>query len=148
MFNIGTLILEKVGDSISRQKQMTENEVESLKIELNEKDKLLQEANRQNMALECRVKELEETIRLVNASMNLLQSENIQLESQEEENSKLLQESTIQKLVLEENFKGLGDSLTAVKIHFESLRLQNKQLQQERDRAVSEFEKTKSENNN
>lgn len=125
--------MEKVGDSICRQKQSTEHEVEYLKTELNEKDKLLQEANRHNLALENRVKELEENIASVNGSMDLLQSESIQPQSEGEANLKHLQETTIQKLVLEDHFKGLGDSLVPVKAHVESPLLENKQLQQERD---------------
>lgn len=110
-----------------------EHEVEYLKAELNEKDELLQEANRHNLALENRVKELEENIASVNGSMNLRQSENIQPQSEGEANLKHLQETTIQKLVLEEHFKGLGDSLAPIKAHVETLLLENKQLQQERD---------------
>lgn len=102
-----------------------EHEVESLKIELNEKDKLLQEANTRNPALQSRVKELEETIASVNGSMNLVQSENIQLRSEGEKNLTLLQEITIQKLVLEEYLKELGDSLTATVRRIEIERLHN-----------------------
>ncbi|KAJ3689821.1 hypothetical protein LUZ61_018985 [Rhynchospora tenuis] len=118
-----------------------EHEVESLKVELNEKEKLLQEANIQNLTLESRVRELEETITSVNCDINLLQSENIQLRSDGEQNLKLLQENTMQKLILEELFKGLGDSLATVKGNFEMLLLENKQLQLERERVIAEFEK-------
>ncbi|KAJ4773990.1 U-box domain-containing protein kinase family protein [Rhynchospora pubera] len=136
-----TSIVRKVEDSFSRQRQRMEHEVESLKVELNEKENLLQEANRQNLTLESRIREQEEIIASVNRSINLVQSENIQLRSDGEQNLKLLQETTIQKLVLEECFKGLGDSLAAVKGNFETLLLENKHLQQEKDRAIAEYEK-------
>ncbi|KAJ1693745.1 hypothetical protein LUZ63_010443 [Rhynchospora breviuscula] len=136
-----TSIVQKVEDSFSRQRQRMEHEVESLKIELNEKEKLLQEANRQILTLESYVREQEEIIVSVNSSINLVQSENIQLWSDGEQNLKLLQETTMQKLVLEECFKGLGDSLATVKANFETLLLENKHLQQEKDRAIVEYEK-------
>ncbi|KAJ4803023.1 U-box domain-containing protein kinase family protein [Rhynchospora pubera] len=136
-----TSIVRKVEDSFSRQRQRMEHEVESLKVELNEKENLLQEANRQNLTLESHIREQEEIIASVNKRINLVQSENIQLRSDGEQNLKLLQETTMQKLVLEECFKGLGDSLATVKGNFETLLLENKHLQQEKDRAIAEYEK-------
>ncbi|KAJ4784647.1 U-box domain-containing protein kinase family protein [Rhynchospora pubera] len=136
-----TSIVRKVEDSFSRQRQRMEHEVESLKVELNEKENLLQEANRQNLTLESRIREQEEIIASVNRRINLVQSENIQLRSDGEQNLKLLQETTMQKLVLEECFKGLGDSLATVKGNFETLLLENKHLQQEKDRAIAEYKK-------